>query len=132
MFGLSSDYEVFVVSRIKEQFTKTGDATHAVIRGTGQSTRVVTAAALIMVAIFVSVLFADDPTIKAVGFAFTIGVLLDAFIVRLTLVPAVMAIIGKKMWYHPTWFAQHVPDPDIEGKKLEERLDHELETARQG
>lgn len=118
MFGLSSDYEVFVVSRIKEQFTKTGDARHAVTVGTGQSARVVAAAALIMAAIFLSTMFAPDPTLKAIGLSFGMGVLIDAFVVRLTLVPAAMAIIGAKIWYHPRWFAKYVPDADIEGEKL--------------
>ncbi|MGC0417061.1 MMPL family transporter [Embleya sp. AB8] len=122
IFGLSSDYEVFVVSRIKEDFTTTGDARGAVARGTGLSARVVTAAALIMFAIFVAFMFTDDPTIKAIGFSFAVGVLLDAFVVRLTLVPATMAIVRAKLWYHPQWFAKYVPDPDIEGKHLEERL----------
>jgi RND superfamily putative drug exporter len=122
VFGLSSDYEMFVVSRIKEDYTRTGDARGAVERGTARSTRVVTAAALVMVAIFVAFLAADDPTIKSIGFSFAVGVFIDAFVVRLTLVPAVMAVIGKKMWYHPRWFARHVPDPDIEG----ERLAHDL------
>ncbi|SDO19629.1 putative drug exporter of the RND superfamily [Nakamurella panacisegetis] len=122
MFGLSSDYEVFVVSRIKEHFTKTGKAGESVITGTGQSARVVTAAALIMVSIFVSVLLAPEPITKAIGFSFALGVFIDAFIVRLTLVPAVMAIVGGKIWYHPQWFARYVPDPDIEGERLDEKL----------
>ena len=127
MFGLSSDYEVFVVSRIKEQFTKTGDARNSVITGTGQSARVVTAAALIMMAIFVSVLLAPEPITKAIGFSFALGVFFDAFVVRLTLIPAVMAIIGEKVWYHPDWYAKYVPDPDIEGEKLDEKLHHREE-----
>jgi RND superfamily putative drug exporter len=122
IFGLSSDYEVFVVSRIKEEYTKHGDARRSVRRGTGLSARVVTAAALIMFSIFVAFMFTNDPTIKAIGFSFAAGVLLDAFVVRLTLVPAVMAIIGAKVWYHPRWFARYVPDPDIEGQRLERRL----------
>jgi RND superfamily putative drug exporter len=122
VFGLSSDYEMFVVSRIKEDFTKTDDARGAVVRGTGRSVRVVTAAALIMVAIFIAFLAATDPTIKSIGFSFAIGVFIDAFVVRLTLVPAVMAIIGDKLWYHPRWFARHVPDPDIEGERLTRQL----------
>jgi RND superfamily putative drug exporter len=122
IFGLSSDYEVFVVSRIKEEFTKKGDARLAVERGTGHSARVVTAAALIMFSIFVAFMFTKTPTIKAIGFSFAAGVFLDAFVVRLTLVPAVMAIIGSRIWYHPRWFARYVPDPDIEGKRLDERL----------
>ena len=122
LFGLSSDYEVFVVSRIKEHYTKTGNAREAVILGAGRSTRVVTAAALIMTAVFASFIFTDNPTTKAIGFSFAIGVLLDAFVVRLTLVPALMAIVGERIWYHPKWYAKHVPDPDIEGEKLAEKL----------
>jgi RND superfamily putative drug exporter len=130
IFGLSSDYEVFVVSRIKEDYTKNGDARRAVQRGTGLSARVVTAAALIMFTIFVAFMFSKDPTIKAIGFSFAIGVFLDAFVVRLALVPAVMAIIGSRLWYHPQWFARHVPDPDIEGQRLEHALtDRELAAA---
>jgi putative drug exporter of the RND superfamily len=122
IFGLSRDYEVFVVSRIKEQFTKHGDARQAVITGTGQSARVVTAAALIMTSVFASFLLTNDPIIKAIGFSFALGVLLDAFVVRLTLVPAVMAIIRAKIWYHPAWYAKYIPDPDIEGENLDRRL----------
>jgi RND superfamily putative drug exporter len=122
IFGLSSDYEVFVVSRIKEEYTKQGDARQAVRRGTGLSARVVTAAALIMFSIFVAFMFTDDPTIKAIGFSFAAGVLLDAFVVRLTLVPAVMAIVRAKLWYHPQWFDRYIPDPDIEGQRLERQL----------
>jgi RND superfamily putative drug exporter len=122
IFGLSSDYEVFVVSRIKEEFTKNGDARRSVQRGTGLSARVVTAAALIMFFIFVAFMFTNDPTIKAIGFSFAAGVFLDAFVVRLTLVPAVMAIIQSKLWYHPQWFSKYIPDPDIEGQKLEHKL----------
>ena len=119
---LSSDYEVFVISRIKEEFTRNGDARRAVQRGTTLSARVVTAAALIMFSIFVAFMFTNDPTIKAIGFSFAVGVFVDAFVVRLTLVPAVMAIIGSRIWYHPTWFGRHVPDPDIEGQRLEDQL----------
>jgi len=123
IFGLSSDYEVFVVSRIKEEFTKRGgDARRSVQRGTSLSARVVTAAALIMFSIFVAFMFTDDPTIKAIGFSFAVGVFLDAFLVRLTLVPAVMAIVGAKIWYHPKWFTKYVPDPDLEGERLAQRL----------
>ncbi|HEY3482949.1 MAG TPA: MMPL family transporter, partial [Streptomyces sp.] len=122
IFGLSSDYEVFVVSRIKEEYTRSGDARGAVERGTGLAARVVTAAALIMFFIFVAFMFTDDPTIKAIGFSFAVGVFLDAFVVRLSLVPAVMAIVRSKLWYHPQWFAKYVPDPDIEGERLQHSL----------
>jgi RND superfamily putative drug exporter len=122
IFGLSSDYEMFVVSRIKEDYTKNGDARRAVQRGTGLSARVVTAAAMIMFSIFVAFMFTSNPTIQAIGFSFAAGVFLDAFVVRLTLVPAVMAIAGSRLWYHPRWFGRHVPDPDIEGQRLEHKL----------
>lgn len=94
----------------------------AVQRGTGLSARVVTTAAMIMFSIFVAFMFTNDPTIKAIGFSFAVGVFLDAFVVRLTLVPAVMAIAGSRLWYHPRWFARHIPDPDIEGQRLEHQL----------
>ncbi|MFE6527520.1 MMPL family transporter [Streptomyces rochei] len=122
MFGLSSDYEIFVVSRVKEHYTRHGDARAAAVTGTGLSTRVVTAAALIMVSIFVAVMTETDPVVKALGFSFAIGVFLDAFVVRLALVPAFMALVGSRIWHHPEWYGRLVPDPDIEGEKLEERL----------
>jgi RND superfamily putative drug exporter len=119
IFGLSSDYEVFVASRIKEEFTRTGDAEGSVARGAAQSARVVTTAALIMFSVFVCfLLFNTNSTIKAIGFTLAVGVFLDAFIVRLILVPAIMAAIGHRFWYHPQWFARTVPDLDIEGEKL--------------
>jgi RND superfamily putative drug exporter len=91
---------------------------------------VVTTAALIMFFIFVAFMFTSDPTIKAIGFSFAIGVFLDAFVVRLTLVPAVMAILRARIWYHPAWFARYVPDPDIEGQRLDDELARgELATA---
>jgi hypothetical protein len=77
----------------------------SVVRGTGNAARVVTSAALIMFIIF------------------AIGVFIDAFVVRLTLIPAIMAVIGARIWYHPKWFARYVPDPDIEGRRLEDLTD---------
>jgi len=77
---------------------------------------------MIMFSIFVAFMFTSDATIKAIGFSFAVGVFLDAFVVRLTLVPAVMAIIGSRIWYHPRWFARTIPNPDIEGQRLEDQL----------
>ena len=120
IFGLSSDYEVFVVSRIKEELSKDGtDALTAVRNGVGLSARVVTAAALIMFGVFVAFLAAGDPIIKSVGLTLAVGVFLDAFVVRLTLIPAIMAMLGDKMWARSKWFDRYVPDLDIEGTALE-------------
>ena len=119
IFGLSSDYEVFVVSRIKEELANTGDATAAVRNGVGLSARVVTAAALIMFGVFIAFLAGSDPIIKSVGLTLAVGVFLDAFVVRLTLISAVMAMLGDRMWKHSTWFDRYVPDLDVEGTALE-------------
>lgn len=124
IFGLSSDYEVFVVSRIKEELLGprgAADARRAVVTGMGHATRVVTAAALIMFSIFVAFMLTPDPTIRAIGFSFAVGVFLDAFVVRLAIVPAILAIAGRPIWWHPRWYARCVPDPDIEGARLEQR-----------
>jgi RND superfamily putative drug exporter len=122
IFGLSSDYEIFVVSRIKEDYTYSGDAQDAVAHGLGKAARVVTAAALIMFSIFIAFMISSNPSTIAIAFSFAVGVFLDAFVVRLTLVPAVMAIIKSRLWYHPQWFSRYVPDPDIEGEHLAEHL----------
>lgn len=122
IFGLSSDYEVFVVSRIREELSNTDSdsaALDAVRSGVGLSARVVTAAALIMFGVFIAFLAAGDPIIKSVGLTLAVGVFLDAFVVRLTLIPAVMAMLGDRMWSRSKWFDRYVPDLDIEGTALE-------------
>ncbi|MFE6923042.1 MMPL family transporter [Nocardia sp. NPDC057663] len=127
IFGLSSDYQIFVVSRIKEEHTRTEDAVASVQNGVAHSARVVTAAALIMFAVFVAFATVDNPIVKPLAFTLAVGVLLDAFIVRLTLVPAVMALVGNRMWYHPRWFGRYVPDLDIEGAAIEREYGHDAE-----
>jgi putative drug exporter of the RND superfamily len=129
IFGLSSDYQVFVVSRMKEELNKSGDALEAVRSGVGLSARVVTAAALIMFGVFVAFLAGGDPIIKSVGLTLAVGVFLDAFVVRLTLVPAIMSVLGSRVWAHSKWFEKYVPDVDIEGTKLEASED-QLATSR--
>jgi RND superfamily putative drug exporter len=119
IFGLSSDYQVFVVSRMKEELSRTDDALDAVRNGVGLSARVVTAAALIMFGVFIAFLAGGDPIIKSVGLTLAVGVFLDAFVVRLTLIPAIMSIVGRTMWAHSRWFEKYVPDVDIEGTALE-------------
>ena len=118
LFGLAMDYEVFLVSRMRERFVRTGNAKDAVVTGFAQSGRVVTAAAIIMIAVFGAFILHDDPAIKSIGLALAFGVLADAFIVRLTLVPAVMALLGRHAWRLPRRLGRLLPDLDIEGEKL--------------
>ncbi|MFJ5221551.1 MMPL family transporter [Streptomyces sp. NPDC088400] len=121
LFGLAMDYEVFLVSRMREHFHRHRDARAAVEHGVERSGRVVTAAALIMAAVFGGFIFNHDPTIKSIGFALTIGVLIDAFVVRLTIVPALLSLLGRHAWALPAWLDRAVPNVDIEGDSLPPR-----------
>ncbi|GIO14383.1 membrane protein YdfJ [Cohnella xylanilytica] len=123
LFGLAMDYEVFLVSRMREEFTHKGQAKNAVVDGMGLSGRVVTAAGLIMIFVFGSFIFADDPMIKVMGFSLTAGVLIDAFLVRMTLVPAIMALLGRSAWYLPKRLGRILPNVDIEGESIREELE---------
>jgi RND superfamily putative drug exporter len=118
IFGLSNDYEIFVVSRIKEQYDRSRDVHRSIRSGLADSSRVVTAAALIMALVFVAFMITNDPIVKAIAFTLAIGVFLDAFLVRLILVPALLALGGPVMWHSPRWLQRYVPDPDIEGARL--------------
>jgi uncharacterized membrane protein YdfJ with MMPL/SSD domain len=118
LFGLAMDYEVFLVSRMREAYVHSGDARGSIVTGYGQSGRVVTAAAVIMTAVFAAFLLDPDPVIKSIGLSLAVGVLADAFIVRMTLVPAVMALLGKRAWAMPKRLERIVPDVDIEGEQL--------------
>lgn len=118
LFGLAMDYEVFVVSRIREEYVHTNDAQASVIAGTRHAARVVTAAALIMFAVFASFIGSEDTIIKSIAFALAFGILADAFLVRMTLVPAVLALVGRGAWWLPKWLDRVLPDLDIEGAKV--------------
>lgn len=122
LFGLAMDYEVFLVSRMREDFVHGASAQEATVSGVGHNARVVTAAALIMSAVFGGFVFMDDPIIKSIGFALAVGVLVDAFIVRMTLVPAVMSLLGRAAWWLPRPVDRALPDLDIEGEKLQKKL----------
>jgi putative drug exporter of the RND superfamily len=122
LFGLAMDYEVFLVSRMRENFVRSGRPRESVIKGFGQSGRVVTAAALIMTAVFGAFILDTDPVIKSIGLALAFGVLADAFVVRMTLVPALMALMGKTAWKLPRRLDRVMPDVDIEGERLAEGL----------
>lgn len=118
LFGLAMDYEVFLVSRMREEYTNTGDARQSVKNGITHSGPVVTAAGLIMIAVFASFILAEDPIIKSMGLALSFGILVDAFIVRMTLVPAIMTIFGKSSWYLPKWLDRILPNIDVEGESV--------------
>ncbi|MEV4134157.1 MMPL family transporter [Dactylosporangium sp. NPDC049742] len=118
LFGLAMDYEVFLVSRIKEAFTHHGDARRAIGDGMRDSARVVTAAGLIMAAVFTAFIFGGDVIIKAIGFSLAVGVAVDAFIVRMTLVPAVLHILGRSAWWLPRPLQRLLPNVDVEGATL--------------
>jgi uncharacterized membrane protein YdfJ with MMPL/SSD domain len=122
LFGLAMDYEVFVVSRIRENYAHTADPRHAIIAGGAAAARVVVAAAMIMTSIFASFLLSGDATIKSLALALAVGVACDALIVRMTIVPAVLTLAGKHAWYIPRWLDRVLPNLDIEGTTLQHRL----------
>ncbi|WP_066939871.1 MMPL family transporter [Microtetraspora fusca] len=123
LFGLAMDYQVFLVSRMREDFVHGDTARQATISGMGHGARVVTAAALIMISVFGGFVFMDDPIIKSIGFALALGVAVDAFVVRMTIVPAVMSLLDARAWWLPRWLARVLPNVDIEGERLREHLD---------
>ena len=114
LFGLSMDYEVFLVSRIREEYVHGAGARPAITRGIGAIGRVVVAAALIMSVVFLSFLLGEDRTIKEFGVALGMAILIDAFVIRLVLVPAVMHLMNERMWYIPRWLDRVLPRLTIE------------------
>ncbi|WP_210495333.1 MMPL family transporter [Patulibacter sp. SYSU D01012] len=119
VFGLAMDYQVFLVSRMREDYVHGEAPLDAVRDGFRHGARVVTAAALIMISVFAGFILPDDPIIKSIGFAFALGILLDAFLVRMTLIPALMALLGTKAWWLPRWLDRLLPNIDIEGTTLD-------------
>jgi RND superfamily putative drug exporter len=118
LFGLAMDYEVFLVSRMREEFVHGAAPRMAVLAGARHASRVVVAAALIMFSVFASFVTIDDVIVKAIAFGLAVGILLDAFVVRMTLVPAVLALLGRSAWWLPRWLDRLLPDLDVEGAKL--------------
>ena len=118
LFGLAMDYEVFLASRIREDYTRNANPRHAIVAGGGAAARVVVAAAVIMTCIFASFLLSGDTTIKSLALALAVGVACDALVVRMTIVPAVLALAGTRAWYIPRWLNRALPDLDIEGTTL--------------
>jgi putative drug exporter of the RND superfamily len=118
IFGLAMDYQVFLVSRMREAHAHGADPHKAVHDGFQHSARVVTAAGLIMVSVFAGFIVPDDPIVKSMGFAMTVGILIDAFLIRMTLIPAVMSLLGKHAWWLPHWLDKLIPNVDLEGAAL--------------
>ncbi len=115
LFGLSMDYEVFLLSRVREEYTATGDNDRSVIRGIAGTARVITSAALIMIAVFSGFILGDDPTIKMFGLGLATAILVDATVVRIVLVPATMKLMGDANWWLPAWLDRILPVIDVEG-----------------
>ena len=118
VFGLAMDYQVFLVTRMREGWAHGKTAGNATSNGFKHGARVVTAAALIMISVFAAFILMDEPFIKVMGFALALAVLLDAFIVRMTIIPATMFLLGERAWKIPGWLDRILPKVDIEGENL--------------
>ncbi|MEP9392885.1 MMPL family transporter [Gordonia sp. VNQ95] len=121
VFGLAMDYQVFLVTRMREEYVHGMSAKDAIIAGYRHGARVVTSAAIIMISVFASFMLAPDTTSKMLGFALAIAVFFDAFIIRMTVVPAVIAMLGDRAWSLPKWLDKLVFDFDIEGGAVRDR-----------
>ncbi len=123
LFGLSMDYEVFLLSQIHEHYVQDGDPTEAVVDGVASTGRVITSAALIMVCVFSSFLLNGDPTVKQFGVGLAAAVAIDATLVRCLLVPAVMVPLGRAAWWLPRFLARLLPPISIEGEGFIQSLE---------
>nr|WP_202501306.1 MMPL family transporter [Streptomyces sp. SID5785] len=138
VFGLAMDYEVFLVTRMREAYVHGARPGEAVVTGFRHGGRVVGAAAVIMISVFSGFIMENDDMIKMMGFGLAVAVLFDAFVVRMAIVPAVMALLGRAAWWLPKWLDRLLPNVDVEGEKLHRDLDgpapaedeRELEPAR--
>ncbi|MFB8008366.1 MMPL family transporter [Nocardia sp. NPDC056000] len=134
VFGLAMDYEVFLVTRMREAYAHGESAKDAIVTGFRHSGRVVVAAAAIMIAVFSGFIGGGEAMIKMMGLGLAAAVFFDAFIVRMTLVPAVLALLGDKAWWLPDWLAKILPNVDVEGESLNRKEiaepERELESAR--
>lgn len=114
MFGLAMDYEIFLVSRIREEYNRTKDTSHSVIVGLKENGTVVFAAIAIMASVFAGFIFSPEGIIKSIGLSFTFGVLFDALIVRMIIVPAAIALFGRANWYLPKWLDKILPELNVD------------------
>ncbi|MEU2238774.1 MMPL family transporter [Streptomyces sp. NPDC018338] len=109
LFGLSMDYEVFLLSRVREEYLRTGDNGTAIVEGVSRTARIITSAALIMVAVFLSFAVAEDPSTKMFGLGLATAIFIDATVVRMVLVPATMTLLGRANWWLPKWLDRMLP-----------------------
>lgn len=122
VFGLAMDYQVFLVTRMREGWAHGKTAANATANGFNYGARVVTAAALIMISVFAAFILMDEPFIKVMGFALAAAVLFDVFIVRMTFIPAMMFLLGERAWKIPRWLDKIIPAVDVEGGNLEKQF----------
>jgi putative drug exporter of the RND superfamily len=115
LFGLSMDYEVFLLSRVREEYVATGDSHQSVVSGLSSSARVITSAALIMISVFGAFVLGDDVNGKMFGIGLSVAVFLDATLVRMVLVPATMSLAGRANWWLPNWLDRILPHIDLDG-----------------
>ena len=118
LFGLSMDYEVFLLSRVREEYVATGDNHEAVVRGLSSTARVITSAALIMISVFGAFVLSDDPNGKLFGVGLAVAIFIDATLVRMVLVPASMSLMGRANWWLPAWLDRLLPHLDLEGERV--------------
>ncbi|MFE2189665.1 MMPL family transporter [Streptomyces olivaceus] len=118
VFGLAMDYEVFLVTRMREAYVHGEKPNQAVVTGFKHGARVVTAAAVIMMAVFAGFIGSSESMVKMIGFGLAIAVFFDAFVVRMAIVPAVLALLGKRAWWLPRWLDRALPNVDVEGEGL--------------
>lgn len=122
VFGLAMDYEVFLVTRMREAYVHGEQPGQAIVTGFNHGARVVTAAAVIMMAVFSGFIGSSESMIKMIGFSLAIAVFFDAFVVRMAIVPAVLALLGKRAWWLPRWLDRVLPNVDVEGEGLRKEL----------
>jgi RND superfamily putative drug exporter len=132
LFGLAMDYEVFLVSGMREEFVRTGDPRSSIEDGFANGARVVTAAALIMFFVFASFVPEGAGLIKPIALSLAVGIAIDAFVVRMTLGPALMTLFGRSGWWFPRFLDRLLPDLDVEGEKLRHHRDHREWAETQG
>jgi RND superfamily putative drug exporter len=131
VFGLAMDYQVFLVTRMREQHVHGAGPIRSVVEGFSHGSRVVTAAAIIMIAVFSGFILSSETLVREIGFGLAFAVFVDAFVVRMTIVPAVMALLGRSAWWLPRWLDRLLPDVDVEGEKLRRQLSTDLPEQRE-